>query len=129
MKRFTLLLAAVLTLAGFFTRAESQSNTQPKTEKNSSTANLTRFLPVEEVRPGMKGTARTVFAGAAPEEFGVEVLGVLPGYPGPHESTIIARLTGTNVDRTAVFAGMSGSPVFIDGRLVGAIAYAVERRR
>jgi len=83
-----------------------------------------RLLPLDDVRAGMKGVARTVFAGSDTEEFGVEILGVLPGFPGARQSTIIGRLSGSNVDRTGVFAGMSGSPVFIDGRLVGAIAYS-----
>src|SRR5215217_3292236 len=82
------------------------------------------FYPLEDVRTGQKGVARTVFAGAAPEEFGLEVLGVLPGFPAPRKSVIIAKLTGAQVERTSVFAGMSGSPVYIDGKLVGAIAYA-----
>ncbi len=83
-----------------------------------------RLFPLEDVRPGMKGTARTVFNGTEPEEFGVEILGVLPGFPAPRQSAIIARLTGKNVERTSVFAGMSGSPVYIDGKLVGAIAFS-----
>ena len=82
------------------------------------------LYPVEDLRPGMKGIARTVFAGSEPQEFSLEILGVLPGFTGPRQSTIIARLSGANVDRTGVFAGMSGSPVFIDDRLVGAIAYS-----
>lgn len=81
-------------------------------------------MPVEDLKPGMKGVARTVFSGSDTQEFGVEILGVLPGFPGPHQSGIIARLTGNNVEKTGVFAGMSGSPVFIDGRLVGAIAFS-----
>src|SRR5215468_7792960 len=83
-----------------------------------------QLFPLEDIHPGMKGTARTVFTGSETEEFGVEILGVLPGFPGARQSTIIGRLSGANVDRTGVFAGMSGSPVFIDGRLVGAIAYS-----
>ena len=82
------------------------------------------FFPLEEVRPGQKGTARTVFSGSDTQEFGVEVLGVLNGFPSPRHNVVIAKLSGSNVDRTSVFAGMSGSPVFIDGKLVGAIAYA-----
>src|SRR6185295_8654717 len=78
----------------------------------------------EDVRPGMKGVARTVFSGKEPEEFQLEILGVLDGFTGPRQSTIIARLSGANVARTGVFAGMSGSPVFIDNKLVGAIAYS-----
>jgi hypothetical protein len=83
-----------------------------------------QLFPLEDLKPGMKGTARTVFSGTEAQEFGVEVLGVLPGFPGPRQSAIIARLSGPNVDKTGVFAGMSGSPVYIDGRLVGAIAYS-----
>jgi len=88
------------------------------------TAGSTTIMPVEELRPGMKGIARTVFSGSEPQEFGIEIIGVLPGFTGPRQSTIIARLSGSNVDKTGVFAGMSGSPVFIDDRLVGAIAYS-----
>ena len=83
-----------------------------------------RFFPLEDLRPGMKGTARTVFSGTEPQEFSVEILGVLPGFPGPRQSAIIARLSGANVEKTGVFAGMSGSPVYIDNRLVGAIAFS-----
>ncbi|HSS21784.1 MAG TPA: hypothetical protein VLL54_17055 [Pyrinomonadaceae bacterium] len=83
-----------------------------------------RLFPLEDLRPGMKGTGRTVFSGAEPEEFGVEILGVLPGYPAPRQTAIIARLTGANVEKTGVFAGMSGSPVYIDGKLVGAVAFS-----
>src|SRR6266550_7362077 len=83
-----------------------------------------RLFPLEDLRPGMKGTAQTVFSGTEPQEFGVEILGVLPGFPGPRQSAIIARLTGANVEKTGVFAGMSGSPVYIDNRLVGAIAFS-----
>jgi hypothetical protein len=83
-----------------------------------------QVFPLEDLRAGMKGTARTVFTGTETQEFNVEVLGVLPGYPGPRQSTIIARLSGPNVEKTGVFAGMSGSPVYIDGKIVGAIAYS-----
>src|SRR5947209_1947649 len=82
------------------------------------------LYPLEDLRPGMKGIARTVFAGSEPQEFALEILGVLPGFTGPRQSTILAKLSGPGVDRTGVFAGMSGSPVFIDDRLVGAIAYS-----
>src|SRR5690242_3045108 len=82
------------------------------------------IFPLEDLRPGMKGTARTVFSGSDAQEFGVEILGVLPGFPGPRQSAIIAKLSGPLVDRTGVFAGMSGSPVYIDGKVVGAIAFS-----
>jgi hypothetical protein len=83
-----------------------------------------RLFALEDLRPGMKGTARTVFSGTEPQEFGVEILGVLPGFPGPRQSAIIAKLSGSNVEKTGVFAGMSGSPVYIDNKLVGAIAFS-----
>ncbi len=83
-----------------------------------------KLFPLEDLKPGMKGTARTVFTGSETEEFGVEILGVLPGFPGPRQSAIIAKLSGSNVEKTGVFAGMSGSPVYIDGKLVGAIAFS-----
>ena len=90
----------------------------------SAPAGNARFFPLEEVRPGQKGVGRTVFRGSEAEEFGVEILGVLQGFPAPRQSAIIARLTGANVEKTRVFGGMSGSPVFIDGKLVGAVAFA-----
>lgn len=82
------------------------------------------FLPLADVKEGMRGTARTVFRGNAPEEFNVEILGIVPGAIGPKQDLIVGRISGGGADRTAVFAGMSGSPVYIDGKLVGAISYS-----
>jgi SpoIVB peptidase S55 len=82
------------------------------------------LMPLNKVQPGMKGYGMTVFQGSKPERFEVEVLGTLEGVPNPRQSLVIARLSGPLVDRTGVFAGMSGSPVYIDGKLVGAVAYA-----
>ena len=82
------------------------------------------IMPVSEVKEGMRGTAQTVFRGAEPEEFKVEILGVVPNYIGPKQDMIIGRLSGANAERTFVFAGMSGSPVYINGKLVGAISYS-----
>src|SRR6266536_6141688 len=113
-------LAAALLL---FAVVTAQAQTKIKFDKKDPTL-VTPLFALEDLRPGMKGTARTVFAGSEPEEFGLEILGILPGFTGPRQSTIIARLSGPNVDKTGVFAGMSGSPVFIDDRLVGAIAYS-----
>src|SRR5207302_8857716 len=88
-----------------------------------STSN-TSLMPLDQVHSGMKGYGMTVFQGSKPERFDVEVLGILEGMPNPKQSIVIARLGGPLVDRTGVFAGMSGSPVYIDGKLVGAVAYA-----
>jgi hypothetical protein len=95
-----------------------------KTDTESTTASKTQFLPLTEIREGMKGTARTVFRGSEAEEFQVEILGVVPGAVGPKQDMIVGKLSGGGADRTHVFAGMSGSPVYINGKLVGAIAYS-----
>lgn len=81
------------------------------------------ILPLSEVKAGMRGTGRTVFAGSRVEDFPVEILGVLENY-GPRQSIILARLGGPQVERTGVMQGMSGSPVYVDGKLVGAVALA-----
>jgi len=98
----------------------------PAAVSSSSASSATsRFMPLTEIKEGMRGTAKTVFRGSTPEDFGVEILGVLPGAIGPQQDLIIGRLTnGSPAERTAVFAGMSGSPVYIDGRLVGAVSYS-----
>jgi hypothetical protein len=81
------------------------------------------FFPVKDLRAGMHGTGRTVFSGNRVEEFQVEILGVLDNF-GPKESLILARLSGGPLEHTGVLEGMSGSPVYIDGKLVGAVAMA-----
>lgn len=83
-----------------------------------------RYFPLGDLKEGMSGKARTVFSGSEATEFDVEILGVLPGWIGPKQDLIIGRISGGGADRTKVFAGMSGSPVYIDGKLVGAISYA-----
>jgi len=80
------------------------------------------ILPFDEVRAGMRGTGRTVFEGTRIESFDVEILGTLPRI-GPEQNLILGRCSGGPLERTGVLAGMSGSPVFVDGKLVGAIAY------
>ena len=69
--------------------------------------------------------AYTVFEGTKPEPMGVEILGVLHNALGPRQDMILARLEGAKPEYTGVVAGMSGSPVYIDGRLVGALAYRI----
>src|SRR5271167_4782662 len=84
-----------------------------------------QILPVSEVKAGMHGVAYTVFEGTTPEPMEVEILGVLHNMAGPKSDVILARLHGKNVEYAGVVAGMSGSPVYIDGKLVGAIAYRI----
>src|SRR5713101_2316249 len=79
-------------------------------------------FPLDQIRPGMVGIGRTVFEGTRIDEFKVTVIGVLENV-GPKQSMIVARLEGGPLEKTGVIAGMSGSPVYIDGKLVGAVAY------
>ncbi len=81
------------------------------------------FFPLKDVTPGLRGIGKTVFSGDRIEEFQVEVLGVLENI-GPKQSLILARLSGGPLEKTGVLQGMSGSPVYIDGRLAGAVALA-----
>ena len=79
------------------------------------------FFPLKDVRPGLKGIGRTVFNGNRIEEFEVEILGVLENLT-PKQAIILAKLSGGPLEQTGVMQGMSGSPVYIDGKLLGAIA-------
>src|SRR5579871_4694280 len=81
----------------------------------------TNFFPLKDIKPGMHAVGRTVFSGNKIDEFQVEILGVLDNI-GPKESLILARLSGGPLEHTGVMQGMSGSPVYIDGKLVGAVA-------
>ena len=85
-------------------------------------ASAAELFPLADVRAGMKGTGLTVFQGRKIEEFQVEILGVLENV-GPKQSIILAKLTGGPLAETGVMAGMSGSPVFLDGKPAGAVAF------
>ena len=82
-------------------------------------------MHLSEVHAGMKGVAYTVFQGIRPEPMNLEVLGVLKNMNGPNSDVILIRLKGTKPEYTGVVAGMSGSPVYIDGKLVGALAFRI----
>ena len=81
------------------------------------------FYPLESIQPGQTGYGKTVFEGTRVDTFQVEILGVLKNV-GPKQNMILARLSGGPIARTGVFAGMSGSPVYIEDKLIGAVAYA-----
>ena len=83
----------------------------------------TAFFPLKDIKPGLRGIGKTVFSGNRIDEFQVEVLGVLENI-GPKQNLILARLSGGPLAETGVLQGMSGSPVYIDGRLAGAVALA-----
>lgn len=84
-----------------------------------------RIMPVAEIKAGMVGVGRTVFHGTELSEFKVHILGVLRNIQGPKRDLILARLEGGPLAKTGVAAGMSGSPVYVDGRLIGAVGYSI----
>jgi hypothetical protein len=84
---------------------------------------VTLTMPLAQVKPGMKGRGRSVFQGQSIEEFEAEILGVLENVQ-PKRNVILARLKGRGLESTGVISGMSGSPVYIDGKLIGAVAYS-----
>ena len=109
-RRFRVLaLAAFMTLVGL-------------TPGLSAAQESREILPLNQVRPGMQGYAYTIFAGDQVEKFDLEVLGVLDNFLGPKQSIILVQLKGTKVEHTGVVAGMSGSPVYLDGKLAGALS-------
>jgi SpoIVB peptidase S55 len=85
----------------------------------------TQTIPVSQIHTGMRGVAYTVFQGTKPEPMGVEVLGVLKNMNGPKGDIILVRLHGPKVEYTGVVAGMSGSPVYFEGKLAGALAFRI----
>ncbi|MEO0080484.1 MAG: SpoIVB peptidase S55 domain-containing protein, partial [candidate division WOR-3 bacterium] len=102
-RRFRLMAVGLVVLAGWLRAVE--------------------LMPVEDVKPGMRGFGKSVFFGSEVEEFGVEVIDVMRQV-SPRGDLILCRLSGAGLESSGVVAGMSGSPVFIDGKLVGAVAYA-----
>src|SRR5262245_47953704 len=85
----------------------------------------TAQMSIDDIRPGMVGIGRTVFDGTRVEEFKVNILGVLENVIGPNRNLILAKLEGGPLAHTGVIAGMSGSPVYVDGKLIGAVSYAL----
>src|SRR5579862_6083909 len=82
-------------------------------------------IPVDQIHAGMRGYALTVFEGVKPERMDVEVLGVMHNTNGPKGDVILVRLHGDKVEYTGVVAGMSGSPVYLNGKLAGALAFRI----
>src|SRR5471030_716288 len=84
-------------------------------------------MPISEVRAGQHGEVWTVFQGTRPEPFSVEVTGVVVNALGPGKSIILCKLTDPRVQDMGAVAGMSGSPLYIDGKLAGALSYQIQR--
>ncbi len=85
-----------------------------------------KFFPLDELKPGMRATGYTVFVGSEPKPFELEILGVLQGFPNPRQSAVLSRLIGDELNHIGVFQGMSGSPVYINNRLLGAVAFGYQ---
>ncbi len=92
---------------------------------HAQSAKPVETISVNDVRAGMRGVAYTVFQGTKPEAMGVEVLGILKNANGPKGDIILVRLSGAKAEYTGVVAGMSGSPVYLDGKLAGALAFRI----
>jgi hypothetical protein len=110
-------LTAVFVIAGSLV-----AQVNPVTPPSSATAGI---YPLSDVHRGLHGVAYTVFEGTQPEAMDVEILGVLKNVLGPDQDMILARLHGSKPEYTGVVAGMSGSPVYIDGKLLGALSYRI----
>jgi hypothetical protein len=81
------------------------------------------IFPLNKIKPGMKGIGYTIFSGSKIQPFNVEVIGVLPNLIGPKQDVVLVRLSSPEIAKSGVVAGMSGSPVYIDGKLAGSVAY------
>jgi hypothetical protein len=121
MKALTV-LAVLLTATAALSAAQA---TASATAARSGPPQNAGFFPLSQVRAGLTGTAWTVFEGSAPEPMQVEILGLLRNSRGPGQDLILARLRGAKPEYTGVVAGMSGSPVYIDGKLAGALSYRI----
>src|SRR5271165_4599300 len=108
-----LMLVILLALLGFLGCSNCLAQAQPQSNET---------LPLDQVRPGMQGYAYTIFAGDQVEKFDLEVIGVMPNFLGPKQSIILVELKGPKVEHTGVVAGMSGSPVYLAGKLAGALS-------
>jgi hypothetical protein len=106
----TLSLTLALALLALPVRAQVRASGSPQT------------IPVSEIKPGMKGVAYTIFEGDQVEKIDLVVLGVLENALGPKEDVILVQLLGDKAEHNGVVAGMSGSPVYFDGKLAGAIS-------
>jgi hypothetical protein len=113
---------AVLALAAFccftFSGLAAEKPATPQAQE-------TPTIPVSQIHAGMRGYALTVFQGTLPERMEVEVLGVLKNMNGPKGDIILIRLRGEKAEYTGVVAGMSGSPVYFEGKLAGALAFRI----
>jgi hypothetical protein len=119
MKKLAVAFSAICLFSSVVAFAQKSDSAQPVPPQNPPT------IPVSQIHAGMRGVAYTVFEGVKPESMDVEVLGVLHNVNGPKGDVILVRLHGQKVEYTGVVAGMSGSPVYLDGKLAGALAFRI----
>jgi SpoIVB peptidase S55 len=113
MKKLALAFLVTLSFLAFSSAQTAPSAQNPQT------------IAVSQIHAGMRGVAYTVFQGVKPEAMEVEALGVMHNVNGPKGDIILVRLHGQKVEYTGVVAGMSGSPVYFDGKLAGALAFRI----
>src|SRR5271156_4476079 len=111
------LAAAILLLAAvpLLPRAESSAGTRPTADDGGT-------ISIDQIQPGMKGIAYTIFSGDKIEPMDLEVIGILRNALGPKQDVILVQLHGEKVEHSGVVAGMSGSPVYFNGKLAGALS-------
>jgi hypothetical protein len=119
------LLAALSAANGFAQDAATQASAKPN-NRPAAVTQAQQFFPVEQVKPGMRAVGYTVFEGSEPRKFELEILGVLKGFPNPQQSAVLSKLLGEEMQHNGVFQGMSGSPVYIEGKLLGAVAFGYQ---
>ena len=122
---FALCITVMLILAASFaitSEGPARNDTGFSELSQSEEGSPTEFMSTDELEVGMKGIGRTVFSGREISEFDVEIIGVLKNVY-PKGDLILVRLKNDILDKTGMIAGMSGSPVYIDGKLIGAVAY------
>ena len=115
-------LAVLYLLTSVWAFAQNIASPKPSLTSSSTSPSI---IPLDQIHEGMRGTALTVFEGVKPESMDVEVLGVMRNVNGPKGNVILVRLHGTKPEYTGVVAGMSGSPVYFNGKLAGALAFRI----
>lgn len=115
----SLLLFLSLMVSAVPAQTKSKSN-------NPGPASATEFFPLDQVKPGMRGVGWTVTSGSEPEKFECEILGVMKGFQNPNHNAVIIKLLGEKFQHSGIFQGMSGSPVYLDGKLLGAVAFGFQ---
>src|SRR5579862_224338 len=115
-----LLFAAALTIAPLSRSVRAQASTQNGAAQ-AVPANA-QTISIDDIHEGMKGVAYTIFSGDTVEPMDLDVIGVLHNALGPKQDIILVQLHGEKVEHTGVVAGMSGSPVYLDGKLAGALS-------